>query len=253
MKAERRHELRENDLAAALEASREYLQKNGTRIALAAIIVVVVVTAVSFTVRSRAAALEDIWRRKAQLTFDDPQTAKTSLQALASMTAGADDTHFVFTSLVDQARTALSLSQQVPLPPDRELNEAARGALNELLRRFPDHPIAIGIGHNGLATVAANDFVLDGDPAHRTEAETHLKAILDNARLDGLPFKQAAAARLAALDQTFTRVVFEYPLLEEPTVEEPAEPAAAETDEQVDTADPKDDSGTDADDSEPGK
>lgn len=250
MKAERRHELRENDLAAALEASREYLQKNGTRIAVAAIIVVVVVTAVSFTVRSRAAALEDIWRRKAQLTFDDPQTAKTSLKALASMTAGADDTHFVFTSLVDQARTALNMSQQVPLPPDRELNEAARGALNELLRRFPDHPIALGIGHNGLATVAANDFVLDGDLAHRTEAETHLKAILDNARLDGLPFKQAAAARVAALDQTFTRVVFEYPPPEEPAVDEAAAP---ETDEQVDTADPKDDTGTDADDSEPGK
>lgn len=234
MKAERRHELKESDLASALHGARDYLQKNGTQIGLAVVIVIVVVGAVSFTVRSRAAAIEDVWRRKAQLTFDDLQTGKTSLEALANMTAGVTDTQFVFTSLIDQARSALELSQKSTLPPDLDLNDTARRALNELLQRFPDHPFAIGIGHSGLATVAANDFVLDSDPAHKANAKAHLTAIIDDARLNGMPFQRAAADRLAALDPTFTHIIFEYPEPEELPEEAPA------PDDQTDPADPID-------------
>ena len=70
MKAERRHELKENDLAHALEVARKYLDEHGKRIGFTVVVVVAVVAGVGLTVRSRAAAGEDMRRRRGALKFD---------------------------------------------------------------------------------------------------------------------------------------------------------------------------------------
>lgn len=209
-----------------LESARSYLERNGRQIGIGVIVVAVVATAVMLVFRSRSAAAEDLWRRKAQLKFDDPQVGRESLEALENLTLEASDRQFVLLGLVDLAQTALRLSQESPLPPDTELNETARRALTELLRRFPAHPVALGVAHCGLATVEENAFVLDGGFSHREKAKAHLEAIINDSRLIGLPVQQAARDRLDRLDEVFRRVTFEYSPPPEPETAGPPLEAA---------------------------
>jgi hypothetical protein len=222
MKAERRHELKENDLSHAISVARRYVEDNGKQVTIGVIVVVAVIAAVGFGVRSRTAGIEDVWRRKAQLSFDDPQVGRDSLAALAAMRDDVADERFALASLVEQGQYALRLAQQVPDPPDRELNDQARKAFDELLRRFPENPLALGIAHSGLATVEENEFVIDGDLAHKEWAGEHLAAIIKEPALNGMPFQRIARDRRKALDETFTVVEFDYPEPEdapEPTAE----------------------------------
>jgi hypothetical protein len=215
MKAERRHELKENDLLHALQVGREYLEKNGTRVGIWVIIIVAVAAVAAFGWRSRTVTSEDLWRRKSQLSYENVEVGKQSLEALATMTRGVSDRHFVLSSLIDQGQQALRLAKDVPFPPDKELNEKARAACEQLLAEFHDNPLAFGIAHCSLATVEENAFVLDEDPAHKEQAEAHLKAVIDNPALNGMPFQRMAMDRRKALDDTFARVTFDYSTREE--------------------------------------
>lgn len=219
MKAQRRHELRENDLAHALGVARDYVNSNSKQITIALIVVGAVVVAALFGVRSRAAAREDIWRRRSQLNYEDAQSGLESLDALAAMTQDVSDERFVLTSLLEQGQQALRLAQQVSAPPDPDFNDRAREAFEQILSRFKHSPLAVGLAHTGLATVEANAFVLDGDMAHKERFERHLSAVIDNPSLNGMPLQRVALDRRNAVDATFTRTEFVYPVLEELTDE----------------------------------
>ncbi|MGB2987294.1 MAG: hypothetical protein WBE26_15615 [Phycisphaerae bacterium] len=249
MKRGRRHELKENDLLNALEVARQYLEKNSKQIGIAVILVAAVIVAAIFGLRSRAVAGEDLWRRKNQLSFDDPEIGRQSLEALVTMTQGVSDRQFMFSSLMDQGLHALRLARDVPFPPDRELNETARKAFEQLLEQFGDNPLAAGLAHNSLATVEENAFVLDEDPVHKKRAEVHLSAVIDDPALNAMPFKRIAMDRRKALDETFTTIVFDYtPREQEPADQKTApgmpikiEPVKLETvDDVVDLPEPVD-------------
>ncbi len=206
MKADRRHELKENDLLLALGAARDYLDVHGKQIGLICLAIVVVVGAVSFGLRSRATAMEDVWRRRNLLSFETIDVGKKSLETLESITRDVSNENFVLSSLMDQGRQGLRLAQQVPVPPDRELNEKARQAFEQLLSRFADNPLAVGVALSGFATVEENEFVLDGNLSHKEKAREHLNAIVGNPQLNALPFQQLALDRLKSLDATFSKV-----------------------------------------------
>lgn len=227
MKAERRHELRENDLIHALEACRDYLNENGGRLAVAVIAVLAIVVAVSFGLRSRAAAYEDLWRQKNSLSFNDVDTGRKSIEQLAVLTNRSSDNTFVMTSLIEQGRQSLRLATMVPTPPDPELNERARESFEELRRRFPNNVMAVGLAGLGLATVEENAFTLDHDPSRRAKAESLLKAVVENPSLAGMPFPQMAADRLTTLDDVFTQVIY---VPTPPPAETPDPEAAAPAD-----------------------
>ena len=214
MKSERRHELRENDLVHALGSSRNFLQEYGGRVGMAALIALGVVAIATLTVRSRAAAMEDVWRRRAQLRFEDVETGRESLESLRVMTGDVTNRAFVMASLLEQGRQSLRLSQQVPDPPDRELTEQAEHAFNELIERFPQNPMALGVGLHGLATVEQNRFVIDGELAHKERAHDFLTRIITDAALNGMPFQKLAVDRRNALDTAFIKVRFHYPVPE---------------------------------------
>lgn len=254
MKAQRRHDLKENDLMHALSVARKYLDEHGTRIGVAVIVVVAIVLGVLFGIQSRTTALESIWRRKSELSFEDLETGKQSLEALAAMTRDASDEQFVLVSLMDQGTQALRLARDVAFPPDRELNNTAGQAFEQMLARFPGNPLAVGLAHSGLATVEENAFALDLDPAHKNRAEAHLVAIIDDPALNGLPFKRIAMDRRKALDTTFTDVMFDQspreeeaiqpsmlePIRIEPMQLAPVGPTDSADEEFVDPADPVD-------------
>ncbi len=242
MKAERRHELKENELAHAFSVARTYLDDNGKQIGLFVVIAGAVIAAVAFGVRSRAAAIEDVWRRKAQLEFEDLEIGRESLSELGLMIQGVSDDRFVFAGLLQQGQQALRLAQQIPDPPDGELTQQARVAFEQLVQRFADNPLAIGIAYTGLATVEENEFVLDGDIGHKQKAEAYLLKIIETEALNAFPFMRIAMDRRKALDDTFTRVEFEYAALpEEPPAPLPGSDAViGEPAEAIDQVDPVD-------------
>lgn len=217
MKAERRHELHQNELVRVLEQSRDFFNTYGKYIAGGIIVVALAYAGVRMLQRSRQSTLDEAWRQKEQLVFTgDVTAAKESLEKLARLTRESSDESFVLMGLIDQGTIALRKSAEAATPPDRELNQVARAAFEELLRRFPNNPLALGVGHCGLATVEANEFVLDGDVAHKDRARRHLETVQSTELLNGTPYQTRAIEQLARLDKVFTPVVFAPPLPPEP-------------------------------------
>lgn len=221
MKTQRRHELKESDLSHALDVARTYVDEHGKRIALAIVVVGAVVIGTALSVRSQGAAIEDHWRQKDELRFDDVEIGRESLDVLANLIDTSRDEQFLLTGLIDLGQQALRLAGQVDVPPDREFNDTARDAFEQLLGRFGDNPLAVGVAHLGLATVEENLFTVDRSPSRKTNAANHLTAIIEDPALDGIPFKRMAMDRRAALDSTFTPVIFA-----EPPAGDPVEPRA---------------------------
>jgi hypothetical protein len=242
MKAERRHELRENDLVHAMEVGRDYLRDNGGRVGVVCLVVIVAAVAISFGVRSQEAAHADIFRRMDGLAFNDVETGRQSLDTLTSLIAESNDEGFALKGLLQQGRQALRLAQEVPFPPDLDLNEQAQSAFQILRTRFPDNPLATGVALNGLATVEENRFAYDEDVSHKEKARGYLTAIVEDASLNGLAFQRIALDRLDALEGTFTVVTLAAPTLTPEELEEleaqAAEDVADETgDGETDAAD----------------
>jgi len=226
MKAQRRHELRDNDLVHYLQQGRDYLNEHGSKLAVALFVVAIVVFASLWVVRSRGQAVGQAWISRSALTFDELEQGRINLESLVTLTSASADRDFVLSSLKQQGEAALHLASLADPPPDRELNDKAKRAFGELLSRYPDDPTAIGAGHTGLATVAANEFVLDGNPAHKETARHHLEQVRDSELLTGLPFQTFALARLNKLDQAFTPVTFAPPLPQEEEIVEGSEKTA---------------------------
>jgi hypothetical protein len=240
MKAERRHELKENDLLQALNNARKYLDERGRPLGIALIVAVIVLGAVTFSMRSRAAAVEDVWRRRAQLSFEGVEVGRESLDALARMTDSVSDKRFILSSLMEQGQQALRLSSKVLAPPDPDLNERAGAAFRQLLERFPNNPLAVGVARLGLATVQENEFAIDGDFSHKTLADEQLGRIIDDPAMAAMPFMRLAMDRRERLDEIFTRLRFAEPEFEEPADTEPdVEPvddAFGESVDEIETA-----------------
>ncbi len=210
MKAERRHELKENDLVHAIESGREYFRQNGQRIGLYAVGIIAVAAIVVLISNARTRSVLDAYAQMGELKFETPEAAKADLKKLDAILAGSSDRSFVLSGLIRKAEIAMLMAADGGTTPDRDLLEAAKQAYHELLAKFPNEPVAVGVAHLGLATVAENEFVLDPNhsPSHREEARSHLQAIKDNSALSTLPVYRVANDRLAALDKTFTPVTF---------------------------------------------
>ena len=116
MKAERRHELRENDLLHAMGVAKAYINENGGRIGLVIIGVFAVAMAVMVGMRSRAAAQEDIWRQKSELSFSDGDVGRVSLSELATLTSSTDDEQFILQSLLELHIDAQTLAALALVP-----------------------------------------------------------------------------------------------------------------------------------------
>lgn len=223
MKAERRHELKGNDLALLMDRISAYLQENGGRVAFAVVGVLVVIAVLGIVVRSRANALEDAWQTRRSLSFIDLEKGRRSLDELNGLIETAGDRGFVMAALIDSGRYGLELAAQTEDHPDPELNEKARAAFARLLSEFPKNPLAVGAARCGLAVVEENAFALDGELIHKAQAKEHLQAIVDNPKFAGMPFYRIATERLENMDSTFTIARFvSAPIVPE---DESAEPA----------------------------
>lgn len=216
-----------------MEAAKQRSQLIGACV----VAIVAVVLVGMWTMSSRTQAQVAAWNSKAALTFPNPEAGKASLETLVSLRRASSDRTFILECLADQGAIALDLAGRASPAPDPELTALAKDAFQVMLNRFSDEPLAAGVAHLGLATVAENEFVLDQNPAHKEEARRHLKAITEDAkRFSGTPFMDNALARLNDLDRIFTPVNFAPPA---------PEPDAG-TDESSGTDDPGEASTDDA-------
>ena len=221
MRSDRRHELKENDLAHAIDQWRGYFKTHGKTVGLVIAAAVAVVLVTSLALRAREAGIEDNWSKRSLLSFDDPESARTSLTQLQVLANSSSDKAFVLSTLLTRGSQALGLCLEAENAPDEELNNVARESYERVLKSFTKNPIAIGRAHLGLATVAENDFALDGDiDRHKAEAVKHLKAVMDDARLQTTPFYRLAQSRCDSIDETFTVVTFAPPLFPDATAGE---------------------------------
>jgi hypothetical protein len=207
MKADRRHELKENDFAVALESLRDYIDRNGKQISIVLAVVIVIFVLVSFGIRSHAATVANLWREQSDLKFDPPDVGKKSLNTLDRLVSQAPDDAFALACLQVEGREALRLAANEPAASKKELNEKARQAFEALRNRFPRNSMAVGTALTGLATVEENAFSIDGDTSHKEKARELLKQVAEGADFAGLPpLQRIARDRFASLDETFTRV-----------------------------------------------
>ena len=123
------------------------------------------------------------------------------------------DESFILVSLFDIGRESLRLAQLAPVPPDPTLTTWAERAFQDLLERFPNNPLGVGVALSGLATVEENRFVLDEDLSHKARAREYLVRIIDHELLAGMPFQRIAVDRRKSLDAVFSRVRLQYPTL----------------------------------------
>lgn len=233
MKAQRRHELKENDLIHMLHEWWGYLRERGNHILLALAVVAVVFAVVSWGARSKARGVADDYVAMRDLKFTGVEDGKESLAALTGLIDASSSDPFTLDALLAKSEEALRLATSEGGDPNSELNAMAGAAFDDLLRRFPDKTIALGTAHLGLATVAENEFVLDGNIAHRDEARRHLEAVKGNATLNATPFMTAALDRLNLLDEVFVAVKFAPPLPPEPEAKEDTSPDQAGGDSTV--------------------
>lgn len=216
MKADRRHELRENELAAALMQARGFVGQNARTITLALGGVILVAILASFGMRSRAAQREDQWRRLSQLDFNTLDKSREALPTLRSLAFDASDDKFRMIALVELGRQALRMSQQSDAPPNVEMLSLARSAYEQLLDRFRNSALAVATAHLGLATIAEDMFLLTREERYKSEARRHLTAVVEDGRLATLPLYQVAVDRRNALEGTLNIVAFATPPADSP-------------------------------------
>ncbi|MFQ5463149.1 MAG: hypothetical protein ACE5E5_11060 [Phycisphaerae bacterium] len=220
MKSERRHELRESDLAHAIETGKRYLGGHGKRVGILALAVIAAIVGTNVVLSSRASDATDRWQKLWVLAFDTPEVSRQSMGTMLALAESGDDALALRALLNRGSRALTEASKGETL--DLEFNKIARDSFEKLLSRFGDNPIAKGVGHLGLATCAENDFAADSDPSHKAIASRHLSAVLNDETLHAMPFYKVALARQERLDEIFKTVVFAPPLPPEESAEEAA-------------------------------
>jgi len=228
MKSERRHELRENDLAHTLTVTRDFFEQYSKQITIGAVAILAVFAITSFVLRSRAEAHHDVWRQKNLLSFETPQEGAKGVDRLLELVDETSDRRFVLDGLMEAGRQSLKLAREAPFPPDREMNKRARRSFEELLKRFPRDPLPVGVALGGLATVEENEFLWDYDLSHKEKARGYLSRLSADSMFQSLPFQRTALDRLKSLDSVFQVTVFmPPPPPPPPVVETPTDAAAA--------------------------
>lgn len=234
MKAQRRQELRENDLAHYIQQWVAYVQKNGSRVLTVAVALAVVVVLVWAFVQSRQKDAAEAWAKLSEIQAGDVEAMKRAVSELRALADGASSKSAELMALLRSGECALRLALLTESDAERQqYTDEAALAFERLSSRFADNMLAQGVALCGLATVEENRFALDGDRSRLDKARRLLEQVRDDARFNATPFKTDALARLNTLAEVFTPVTFAPPLpapAPPPSEEPPATPdGAAET------------------------
>lgn len=235
MKAQRRQELRANELVETLRQAREFLEKYGTYVAVVVVVVVVILGAFLWHRNSELTEHRRQWEDYYNLERDAVQFVVASLQGTES--AGSDD----FESLASRykARASAASDPRVRLllleglgdfcwayavnaldeGSDAELKaralEEANSAFEQITREFADDEWSIGKALMAQAVIAEEQGDFD-------RAEEFYRRILSAPESEGTSLGELAEEALVRVDDLREPIVF---APAPPPPEEPQEPA----------------------------
>jgi hypothetical protein len=132
---------------------------------------------------------------------------KRGIQRAYTIASDADDPHFKCDALMQGANLAMTLATREDALNPAYLPEAKQG-FERIVKEHKDQTLYYGRALYGLFQVEANQFAVDGDPAHRQAAVGYLEAIKDNAQFRQTPFESLAISQLNAIDEIFTKIEF---------------------------------------------
>jgi len=210
MKAERKQELRTNDLAQQIDSTVSYVKENGARLAaivLGAAVVVAVFVWYSNHRRSRVDdALDSLYGPSVP---DDPSARIRTFQSIIDDNVNADVTLAAWLRIGDEAIRQLTVPDE-PLddattkPATENWPELARNAFERVESLAGDNLTARGRALFGLAWVA--EYRYDFEAARKI-----YQRVLDDARFAGLPFHDQARYRLDHLKDWSSPIEFPPP------------------------------------------
>jgi hypothetical protein len=258
MKAQRRHELKENSLIRSLKQLPGASQQYGSRIALGIILVAVIVLVIRSRMNAAAERLsaaqqnlnqvgQDLFQLQMSLSPRAGQELQLAQdrQALYSDgikladdaldKAGSKEMHLKAQALLYKGDLNFQLANLPALPgaatqpslqPDQkpaELLDSAEAAYSQVLSDCADDIFAVTSAHFGLAAIAENRAVTD--PAQWDIARQQYQAIIDSNAAQA--FRALAGLRLNLLAQLQQPVLTDVPPLLPPGTTRPTTAPAA--------------------------
>ncbi|MCC7291302.1 MAG: hypothetical protein IT449_04465 [Phycisphaerales bacterium] len=215
MKAERRHELKENDLVHALHDLRAYTQSHGQRLLLTGGGIVVIILLVWFIIRSSSQATMRDWARYTEIASTVETTGwSTGLNDLLDLGGKTKDSALAIRILGQCGQEGLRLAIEAKDDAEaKAFTDQAEQAFTLLRDQYGGtRALARGVAICGLATVAENRFALTGDAAQKDVAKRYLEQVANDPELNATPMKNQAITRLTTLDEVFKPVTFAPPL-----------------------------------------
>ncbi len=216
MKAERRHELQANTLAATLTNAPEFLRQHGAKVLLVIIVALLIAIFIHQRTRRTQEQLDFGWTaitaarmsmdriaNPAQMAAARKQLIDSATQSLASVVASDNpqiaaqayllrgDLNWTIANLPDIPEAATQPSLKIEGAP-REYLTSAKTAYTKVIRAYPEETQTVTSARFGLAAIAENEH----DFAAAQKIYTEIKADPNT-----LPaYKTLADLRLTALD-----------------------------------------------------
>jgi hypothetical protein len=256
MKAQRRHELKQNSLIATLRQLPTTIKQYQSQIALVVVVIALAVVLIRYKINSAAERLaeaqaslgiagDDLSRlrqtqpnprddskaimqeremlfsegvKEADDALEKAPLSKESLRAQALLTKG--DLNFEVANAPEFPGAATEPSLR-PSESDQQLLDDAYEAYSQVVQNYPNQTSDVTQAHFGLGAVAEDRAVLNGgsDPAQWAAAKQQFQAVLDSDAPAG--FKNLASQQMQLLPQLQRPLMTELSALTSPASTQP--------------------------------
>jgi tetratricopeptide (TPR) repeat protein len=209
MRAERRQELRTNELAQQLDQAGEYIKQNAPMLTAVVVIAAVIVGGVFWYLGRERSQLMAGWAALSQR--NPPADAPPPVDVYKSVADDNLDPTLTVQAWLRVGESALaemmkSRNPGAPGPPPANRNwaQTAEEAFNQVLNRSPKDAGAMGEALIGLGILAENK----GDTE---KARQYYRKVMDDSRFADSPLKQQASFRIEHMKDWSASVVFPAP------------------------------------------
>jgi len=218
LKAQRRHELKESELAKDLGKAGRFIKDNLRSLTMSLVILIavilLVVVLINRHIESRQAEWRDFYIRTAVPQMGSAQT-RAELQSLAEQTSQDDLAAWIYVRIGDLATVEWSGRQyELSSAQSAALQREAKTAFETVITRYGDHVRAVAKAHLGLGRLAESTGDIEGArAAYQVAADLQsqgaglvaAEALRRQAQLDTLPAEAPMAQRPAPETQPTTQ------------------------------------------------
>ncbi len=215
MKTERRHELQTNELSQQIDQLGDYIRKNANRLIAIGSVVIVLVVAVAWYVKSKQARVMDGWATLSDTTLaSDPAAAVDRYRSVASESGNTDLTIAAWLRIGETAMSQLF----AVLPPDSSSTATSKDEWQKQAQEAYEKVLQLSSARQSTAKGQALMMlgVLAEDRGDFEKAREHYNSIIKNDLYAATPLPMQAEYRLAGLARWSAPVTFPPPSVTAP-------------------------------------